>query len=160
MSKKSVKKLKLEFEKLPEVVAYVDKLRLEGYHKIGNWSLAEILDHLRFPILAATRPTDFKAPFPVRVMAKLVLFGLVLRTKRMSSGMSSPKKALPGDRFKDDNDLELAYQNFCKAVEEFCSHTGEYLPNPIFGKLNRDHYEAVQCIHCAHHLGFLIPDSK
>jgi len=71
MAQKSVKNLKLEFESLPEVVTYVDMLRMGGYQKLGNWSLAEILDHLRFPILAATRPTDFKAPFPVRVIARL-----------------------------------------------------------------------------------------
>ena len=57
--------------------------------------------------------------------------------------------------------VEDAIKGLEKAVGNFESHKGEYVPSPLFGQMTREQALELQLVHSAHHLSFLLPkDTK
>jgi hypothetical protein len=44
-----------------------------------------------------------------------------------------------------------------ETIERLRTHQGELHASPFFGYLTPDQWRRLHLIHCAHHLGFLVP---
>ncbi|GAB6165024.1 DUF1569 domain-containing protein [Thermostilla marina] len=144
----------LTFSSVDEMIADVETLLARGYRREGNWTLAQVCDHLaiffRGPVEGY--PSG-KAPWFMRLVAPLIL-RRILKTGKLAEGVRVPESLLPGDP-RDDAE---AVQNLIDAATRYRDHQGELHPNPFFGKLDRATSDRLQLIHAAHHLSFLVPE--
>src|SRR5439155_23901382 len=68
-------------------------------------------------------------------------------------GVKLPAGFLPPrglDAHHEAEALRVAIERFATAAAPFTSH-------PLVGKLDRARWERYHCIHCAHHLSFVVP---
>jgi hypothetical protein len=54
-------------------------------------------------------------------------------------------------------DDRVAVEGFAKAVRRLLAHDGPIVPSPLFGPMTKEQALALQCVHTAHHLSFLVP---
>lgn len=151
---------RLEFSSLQEVEAEARRLHEVGYEQIGNWDLAQTCGHLedwmRFPVEGFPN-----AGFPMNLMLWGIrnTMGKSMIRKIFAHKSMKPKNPTMPQTVKQQGALteEESLEGLAAAIRQFSEHSGEYHDSPVFGKLNRKEATDLQLIHCAHHLGFLIP---
>ncbi len=148
----------LRFESLAEATAEAERLLAGGYDRAGVWSLAQCCDHLSrwlaypldgyptAPLLA--RPVLWVVSRTVgkRILERYRRHGLPAGTPTLRASVAAPGG--------DDGEAVGRYR---EAARRFEAHPGEYLPSPLFGRLDRAVSRRVQVGHAAHHFGFLVP---
>jgi hypothetical protein len=157
-----IQRCDLRFECLGDAVRQAESLRLGGYERAGSWDLSQVCGHLAewmgFPLDGFPHQ-----PAPIR----LVLWGLrntigrrelrrLLDRGVMPRGGPTIETTIPSP---GGNEAE-AVERLRRAVTRFEAHDGPLCPSPIFGVLDRVQWRRLQLIHCAHHLGFLRPNSQ
>jgi hypothetical protein len=148
----------LRFDSLDDVVRDAEALLAKGYDKAGNWDLAQVCGHLAdwltYPVAGFP-----KAPLPIRVMLRLVraTLGRKMFEKYLREGMPAGKPTMPQSVHPAGGDPVAAVAPLREAARTFQAHPGEYLPSPLFGRLDRGDATRLQLAHAAHHLSFLIP---
>lgn len=143
----------LSFNSLNEVMPEVDRL-LAGHVTAGTWTLGQILAHLA----AAVRMTDAGpgGPGPAAAERSEVLKRRFFRSGRFPQGIEAPHPALiPAP----DADPREQAEVLRKALARLDSAPGPFPDHPVLGPLDRDEWIRFHCIHCAHHLGFAIPEA-
>ena len=154
-----IQRRRLRFERLDDAVTDAQMLRTTGYERAGTWDLSQVCGHLsewlRFP-LDGLPP----APMPLRFVFWLVrnsiggiIFRRVVGTGGMPAGATTIKETIPSP----GGDESKAIENLQRAAMRFQNHTGPLHLSPLFGKLDHDQWTRLQLVHCAHHLGFLLP---
>ena len=140
---------KLKFADTDAAAAEVERLR-KGYTATGEWTLPQMCKHLDMAIRYSMKPAPERKneiTFLQWVQLKLILgFG------QIPSGIYAPKRIIPPDDTPDS-----AIDGFLGALREMDEFKGEFAPHPRFGKVKRKDYVRLHLIHCAHHLGFLMP---
>jgi hypothetical protein len=155
----------LRFSNLDDVTERLDLLLRMGYTKTGQWNLAQICEHLNdwFRYMIDGYPR-FKFPlswiaWSIRVTLGRSMLQKILRNGQMQrSGATVPETVHRAEGLSDADSVNRLKET----IQRFRQHKGPYCDSPIFGKLPADNGMKLQLIHCAHHLGFLIPkgDSK
>ena len=143
---------KLKFADTDAVAAEVRRLR-SGYRKIGEWSLPQACWHLETAIRLSMQPhpqKDFKAGLGRKVLLLAILIIGRIPAGAHAADIVTPAKEVP----------ESAIDDFVGVLEKLKDFTGEFAPNPMFGRLTHGQYVRLHLIHCAHHLGFLVPDRQ
>jgi hypothetical protein len=143
----------LHFEDLGQVAQEVERLRRDGYARAGNWGLAQVSEHLALALEAMM--AGFPRPFPwwVRRLAGPAVRVWVFATGRFPAGLPMPAGVAPPDAPDED----AAVRHWREALERFTRFDGPLARHPAFGRLSRRQWEHLNLIHCAHHLGFLLP---
>lgn len=142
----------LQFANLDEVMPEVETL-LKGHRTVGNWSLAQILNHLAVVML---RVVDLPASTPRDLTQEV---GEERKRQVLESGMlpeslPAPPLLLPGDSLDVHEEVERLRQT----IAHYKASGGPQAPHRLFGPLTKDEWNRLQCIHCAHHLSFAVPD--
>lgn len=149
---------KLTFATLDEMVADAENLLAKGYHKAGNWDLAQVCSHLtewlRFPIDGFP-----KIPLVLRPVAWLMraTVGKSMRAKIMTEGFPAGGRTMPQTVFAAGGDETAAVAKLKETARRFQTYSGAIHPSPLFGAMTKDEALLLQLKHCAHHLGFLVP---
>jgi Protein of unknown function (DUF1569) len=149
----------LNFATFDEVLADIDSLRARGYDRLGNWDLAQICGHLadwlRFPVHGFPRsgPLMLMVWFLLRNMVGKMIRRRILTRGQMPTGKPTLKVTVSAA----GADEEAGVEKLRLAIRDFTGHAGEYIPSPFFGVMNREEWARFERIHCALHLGFLIP---
>lgn len=152
----------LQFASLKDTLAESERLLTLGYSQNGNWTLGQILRHLRLvqdpSIDGYPRWMSLFAPLRP-IMRRLLLPKLLSPNSPKGIPTSAPFKPhqVEGDQAADD---AKEFQAFAESVRRFQEHQGEFYPHPGFGKLDRQRLEQVHAAHAAHHLGFLSPNES
>lgn len=155
----STQKRELTFRDFGEVRGEVERLFDHGCTQGGKWDLAQACNHLAdwmtFPVEGFP-----KAPFPIRILlwilGKTVAAGQL--RKMLETGKMGPgTPTMPETVSARGGDPAKAVDRLFHAMARFEDHVGPYHPSPLFGPLDRDNAKRLQLIHCAHHLGYLIP---
>lgn len=153
----NMKRRRLNFSSLDQVIPEVERL-LRGHTTIGNWSLGQICNHLAqgidnsidgFP--AAARP-----PWILQKTLGRFVLRRTLRTGVFMEGMRAPVECQP--RAGVDATAEL--EALRKAVQRFLEYSGPLAEHPLSGPVKREVWERFHCIHCSHHLGFVVPEEQ
>lgn len=143
----------LTFDTIDRVMPDVDRL-LAGHKTLGQWSLGQICSHLSRAVVGSVDGFPGRAPWIVRKTVGPVIFGHIVRTGGMREGIKLPPDVLP----RPGLDARAEAEALRAALRMFAAHTGPVAEHPIFGRLTRDQWERLHCVHCAHHLSFVLPD--
>ena len=142
----------LHFADFAAVRAELDRLA-RGYDQAGNWDLAQACDHLNFFITGSLNGHRFKVPWLFKVLFGRLVLRRILSGRKMKTGVFTPQKPLP----ESGGDATAAVANLKATLARFEQHQGEFHDSPFFGHLTPDQWRDLHLIHCAHHLGFLLP---
>jgi hypothetical protein len=142
---------RLEFASLDDVMPEVEQL-LAGHRTLGRWTLGQILNHLATAIrITAEIPASSSEP----TREQNVLRRRFFHAGQFPEGLEAPLPLLlpqPGlDPRAEANALR-------RAIVRFASRTGPLPAHPRLGPLTGEEWTRFHCIHCAHHLGFAVPD--
>jgi uncharacterized protein DUF1569 len=142
----------LDFECVDQIMPDVERL-LDGHSTAGCWTLGQICDHLARGITLTLRKPrgDATAPEPTREQeANRRLF---LRARSFPEGIALPSRLLEPATDLDPRDAADALRS---ALDRLSSHDGPLPAHPYLGPLTRDEWVDFHCIHCAHHLSFVV----
>jgi hypothetical protein len=142
----------LEFSSLDRVMPDVDHL-LAGHTVVGNWSLGQICNHLTSSLTCSVEGFPAMAPWVVRTTIGAVLLRRTLVTGRVPGFVKLPPRFAPKPGVDDRAEAE----SLRAALWLFASHSSELKAHPMGGRLSRQDWERFHCIHCAHHLSFVLP---
>ena len=142
----------LRFQNLDEITADVDRLMAGPHKTVGQWSLAQICQHLA---LATQRVVDAPAPAPTDPVPQVDqdLKRRVFETGRLPEGIPlPPNSAIPPARSarEEADALRDALAHYAASPGPSCHHR-------VFGPLSKDEWDQLVRIHCAHHLSFAVP---
>jgi hypothetical protein len=145
----------LDFKNFDEALAEAERLHRSGYERAGNWDLAQVLDHLNYFMKGALEGYSFKVPWIIKALLGKMVLRRILSKKRMKRGVFTPQKPLPAP----GGDEQAALERFRETVQRMNQHQGEFMPSPFFGTMTREEALELNRLHCAHHLGYLLPKS-
>ncbi len=145
----------LQFASLDQVMPDVDNL-LNGYRKVGQWSLGQICNHLGISLRGSVEGFDGRAPWLFRKTLGLVFKRKIFKTGKMKAGIKLPERFLPKPNLDDRAEAEA----FRACLYLFAANTDPCAEHPFFGPFTREEWTRLHCIHAAHHLSFLWPCAK
>jgi hypothetical protein len=150
----------LSFTGLDEAVLEVERL-VEGHATVGNWSLGQILNHLAAVIEVSIDGGAARTPFMVGLFANEEGRGRIARFRQrlLEQGQIPNGAPIPSARLVPPTDAAVAAEarRFSDAVNRFCSAEDPLPEHPGLGPMTRSEWERFHCVHCAHHLGFVLP---
>ena len=131
----------------------IDRL-LEGHTTLGHWSLGQICNHLTQSLTWTVEGFPKLTPWFVHMTIGPRFLRRILRTGRFPDGIKLPASPdLPKLGLDDRAEAEALRA----ALWHFASHTGPLSDHPMAGQVTRADWERFHCIHCAHHLAFVLP---
>lgn len=154
MFRRSVSRRTLHFNSIAEIRAEIDRLADTEVVTVGNWSFAQILDHLTNSMTACFDGFNFQAPWIIRNTAGRLLKKRFL-TKPMPAGFKLPKRGrqlLP----EDQPDFAEALTRVRTALDRF-EHEEPSKPHPVLGALTPEQSVQLNCRHAELHLSFVVP---
>ena len=147
----------LTFATIDQVMPDVDRLLDQGYRPVGHWTLGQVCYHLTRSLTGAVEPLQVKVPWILRrIIGPYLVKNRLLKSGKMPEGAKGPPILDPSDDLDDRAEAEALRA----AVRLFSMHGDSYAPHPLLGPLTPAETHRLHCIHCAHHLSFLLPGSK
>lgn len=146
----------VRYTDLSEFIEEVEQFAASEHRTLGNWTYAQILQHLADAIRFSLDgfPEKAKAPWFARVIIAPLMKNSLL-TKPMKPGFILPKGAaelVP----QPEIDLHTALHNLRRAVSRL-EHETPSKPHPFLGKLASQEWEALTLRHSAMHMSFVVP---
>lgn len=143
----------LSYENEEAVINDIQRLR-SGYAKAGNWTLAQVCDHLDRGTKARMAPGPHEPTTPEQAARKSMV-EQILATGELPDGIQAPDFMQPPADCGDE-----AIDRLIARLREFARFTGPIAPHRLFGHLPEQQIRRLNLIHCARHLSFLTPTSK
>jgi hypothetical protein len=144
---------RLRFRRLDEVATDLEGL-VASHRTLGRWSLGQICHLLGLSIRWSME--GYPGPSLPRV-AQATLGALMrrgmLRFKFIPRGMPAPRPFQP----PADAEAAAEVERLRRAIDEFKAYDGPFVRHPLLGRMTRAQWERFHCIHCAHHLSFVVP---
>jgi hypothetical protein len=141
----------LNFSTFDEVADDVRRLRADGCERCGQWSLAQVCNHLNQSLQYSMRPGPFPADTPEQA-ARGELFRQILASGRLPEGIPAPESMVPPPDAGDE-----AVDAFLATAKRYAGFEGQVAPHRIFGTRDQQDLRRLARIHCAHHLSHLVP---
>ncbi len=149
---------RLSFDSWDDVLSDLDALE-RGNRQIGAWDLSQVCLHLadwlQFPVQGfppARFPLSILLPILRHTVGPRQLRSILTTGQFPTGGPTFPQTVHPPHA-----QPHVAAQRLRAAISAFREHSGEYLPSPVFGVMDRPTVDQLQRTHCAHHFGFLMP---
>ncbi|MDZ4168253.1 MAG: DUF1569 domain-containing protein [Coriobacteriia bacterium] len=152
----------VQFDDLSEVIADAEALQRSGYSSLGEWSLGQTCTHLssvmRAFIEGFPEPPS-SARFPLWLTRNtLARFGggreMLIRT--VTGSIETFPEMVPSSDVVDADGLD-ALRDWVARTK---GHDGAFSSSPSVGVLGAQELDALHRLHCAHHLGFLMPTAR
>jgi hypothetical protein len=149
-----VKRHKLTFASLDDVLPDVERL-LAGHVTVGRWSLGQICNHLTrvFDVLVDGVP-NYVPPSrlvrPLNWCLRKWFFG----TSGFPTGVKAPSRIVIPEQGLDTRHES---EKLRVALGRFLAAQGPFPAHPYLGPLTKAEWEEFNRRHCAHHLGFAVP---
>ena len=150
----------LTFADFDDVIGDANALLRTGSTRVGRWDLAQTCGHLAEWL---HYPVDGFPPMPAPARLLMALLRntvgpRLLRKTLSTQALPSRSPTIPQSVPAEGGDARAAVDRLAEAIERFRRHEGPYRPSPLFGAMDRATTTRLQLIHCAHHLGHLIPN--
>ncbi|RME38179.1 MAG: DUF1569 domain-containing protein [Planctomycetota bacterium] len=143
---------RLTFRNLSEVMPEVDRL-CRGHRTLRRWTLGQIGRHLANGFHGSIDGFDLS-----RHRIKRTLFRRLLIAYTLRWGIPERYTVDPGIEPQEPVETETGVRELREALDRYRRHTGPLKPHPLFGEMPRPLWDRIHCIHCAHHLRFVVPD--
>ena len=143
----------LRFSDHAELLADVEHLIAGGFETRGDWTLAQILEHLALAIDSAFIGFDFQVPLLIRT-----LVGPFMKKKFVHQEMPAGFKFREKTRLMppDDVDQEKALTHLRQMLYRLAAETPTQ-PHPLIGKLSKEEWYQLSLRHAELHLSFVHP---
>jgi hypothetical protein len=141
----------LVFDRLEAVAHDVDALLL-GHATRGTWTLGQILHHLTTAIELSLDPGSRALQVDDRRAS--VLKRRFFSVGRFPDGLDAPHPILASPV---DADPREQARRLAEAISRLEAATEPLAAHPVLGPLSKPEWETFHRIHCAHHLGFVVP---
>jgi hypothetical protein len=145
----------VHYESLSDFLVDAERQAAGGAHCLGNWSLAQIFDHLSRSLRVAVDGTDAQFPGPARFLLHLIRKRFFSRP--MKPGFHVPEKLEKVLRPGDGLATERSLQGLRAAVSRF-ETAAELTVHPAFGRLTRDEWLQLTLRHAELHMSFVVPE--
>lgn len=145
----------LRFQDLDDVRRDAEDVASRPGRTLGNWSVAQILDHLANGIRAGFEGPEVNAPWYVRMIIAPLIRERML-AKGMPAGFSLPRQMLhfmPGE----DATVETSLQSYRAWLHEL-KERSPHLRHPAFGRLSHADWIRLHLRHAELHLSFIVPE--
>ena len=145
----------LVFDGFDAIPVEVDWLLTTPHTTVGQWSLAQVCEHLavvtrRLVDAPASTPFDPSQVCSPEEKARVFASGLLPEGIPLAPNMASPTA-------RDAREQAAAFRD---ALAHYAaSATGPVLMHRVFGPLSKDEWDHLVRMHCAHHLSFVVPDA-
>ncbi len=140
----------LAFAGLDDVMPEVERL-LAGHATVGRWSLAQICHHLATAIrLTLDSPVRPLEPTREQEVARRRFFD----HGKFPEGLGAPLPVLVPP---PDLDARAEADSLRSAIARFAASAGPWPAHPRLGQLTAEEWSRFHCMHCAHHLSFVVP---
>jgi uncharacterized protein DUF1569 len=144
----------IRFEGLDDLQREAEFVASRPGKTLGNWSVAQIVDHLGKAIDASYNGPPVSAPWHIRlILAPLIRPGML--SKGMPAGFSLPGRM---SHFLPDAspEMESSLQNLRNWLHRLKTEA-PLLKHPAFGSLSHDDWIRLHLRHGELHLSFIIP---
>jgi len=145
----------LHFNSFDELLADLEKLHTSGWEKSGQWSLAQVCDHLARGMNCMLDGGMPYIPGPFRWIARAMVRRMVRKQKYPSLKVSAPKAMKP----VPDITEAAAILDVQAAVARLQQLSGSTVYVHPFGVLSMHDFHQMVLLHAAHHLAYLRPQS-
>lgn len=143
----------LRFSSLDEMLTDTRQVVGNSHVTTGQWTAAQILDHLSRAIDCSFDGFGFSAPLWIRILVRPFRNGLLLRPMR--AGFRVPQRGavlLPSDAVT----LEDALARLERSTTRLQNERPEQ-PHPVLGVLSPQEYRLMHLRHAELHLSFILP---
>ncbi len=160
-TKRVAERRELHFHTLADILRDVEQLAAvtsetgESICRDGNWTPAQIVEHVTFFINGAIDGFTFTAPFLIRLLARP--FKKHILTKPMKPGIKLPARmnvVLPDP----DTTWEDAVSALRDAVRRIDSGERMTQPSPLLGAMTHEDWVNLHCRHAEMHFSFMHAD--
>lgn len=136
---------------MTDILADVDAMSDVETRHLGDWTPAQIIDHVRRLIRVSHSGARFKVPLPIRVMARL------MKSRVLSSPMKPGLQTVPDLEPPAEISLDDAVAAFREEIRVARQPGAMSRPSPLLGPMTHEQWEQVHCRHAEHHFGFIVP---
>ncbi len=159
-TRKVAQRRKLQFHTLHDILRDVEQLAAvtsetgEAICADGNWTPAQIVEHVTLFIDGATDGFGFQVPLIIRIMGKL--FRSSMLNKPLKPGIKLPANmdvVLPDPQTTWDD----AVSALRDAVARIDSGERMTQPSPLLGAMTHEDWVNLHCRHAEMHLSFMHP---
>ncbi len=148
---------KLRFHSLDDILEEAERLAASELVLLGNWTLAQIFEHLAIAMDASIDGMPFSAPWHIRLMGPLLRRRIL--KKGMPAGYRLPEDAQRLVTVGPTADTQTALHHLYDAVARLrCEDTRT--PHPIFGRMTLRQWDELCLRHAEMHLSFVKPKEK
>jgi len=144
----------VRFSNFNEFLADADRLASGPIRQLGNWTLAQIFDHLARSMSVSVDGTNERFPLPLRITLRLVRKRII--GSPMKPGYCVPENVAVLLRPEPHVGLRESLWKLRSAAIRF-QDASAFPPHPAFGVLTRDEYRALALRHAELHLSFVEP---
>jgi hypothetical protein len=152
-----VNRRRVQYESLNALLADAEFQAASGHRTIGNWTLAQIFDHLSRSLRVAVDGTDAVFPLPARIFLHLLRKRFFSRP--LAPGFHVPPKLEAVLRPGTDLSIEQSLQELREAVVRF-ERAKEVAVHPAFGRLTREEWRQITLRHAELHMSFVTPEPQ
>ncbi len=153
-SQTSRRRRELRFNDLCEVMPEVERLR-RGHRTIGRWTLAQVCRHLADSFDGSIDGFGVRNHRVMRWLFGRRALQRVFEGDSLGRGFTITESLNPPEECDEHDSAEALAQ----AIQRFAESNGPLRFHPFFGKLTPQEWERLHRIHCAHHLGFVLPET-
>jgi hypothetical protein len=144
----------VRYHDLSEVLAEAEQFAATDTQTLGNWTLAQIFDHLSKSLRVAVDGTDAFFPWPARLFLRPIRGRFFSRP--MKPGFRVPSKLEGVLRPRVGISKEQALQELVETVRRFES-ARRLAPHPAFGRLTPEEWTQITLRHAELHMSFVWP---
>lgn len=87
-----------------------------------------------------------------------VIFGRRILAWSIKHGIPAGITVDPKLNPPEDCNLDSSVRELELAMDRYSKYRGRLKAHPIFGRLDREHWDQLHCLHCAHHLSHIVPE--
>jgi hypothetical protein len=145
----------VRFQSFDEFLADAERLAERPVRELGNWTLAQIFDHLARSMNVSVDGTPERFPWAQRIALRLVRKRIIAHP--MMPGYNVPENVAALLRPETTAGLRESLWKLRSAAIRFQA-TSNFPPHPAFGMLTRDEYHSLALRHAELHLSFIEPD--
>ena len=147
----------LSYQSYDDLLADAEQLAGGEVTMVGNWSLGQSCKHLAEALNASIDGTDFKMPWIMKTMARLLM-----KNKMLNNTLSPGFKIPESDKAKFEPSPTITTEeglDALRAAIERCKSEEKRAPHPAFGQLSREDYDKFNQRHAELHMSFAVPAS-
>ncbi len=154
VTKKVTDRRRLSFTSLDDILADVEALDGSAIRTTGNWTAAQIVQHVTDVITLSVDGFGFKLALPLRVLGRLLRSQAL--TKPMRPGFNVPaamRARLPSDQLPFEQAVASLRQAIGRTRSERMTKA-----SPFLGAMTHEQWEQLHCRHAEMHLSFVHPE--